>query len=123
MYENYSKIRDARGYSDGKVAEIAGVSRAVFTRWKNGISSPSNATRFKICKALGIPPTMQFTGKKDGEFVLDGVTLDDLINANPKMFGIKLPNGETVTIEQEQYNELHKAVEAYIVAWLATHKK
>lgn len=131
MYDNYAKIRDARGYSDAKVAKLAGISRAVFTRWKQGTTAPSNENRYKICQALGIPPTMHFTGVNDQqEFVIENTNVDMSQNDALKGFkrrianyAIRCQNGAIVNLTDEQYKELEKSIDAFIDAWVFTHIK
>lgn len=39
-YEKYAEIRDSKGYTDGKVAQLCGFGRSTFTDWKSGRSIP-----------------------------------------------------------------------------------
>ena len=39
-YEKYAEIRDSKGYTDGKVAQLCGFGRSTFTDWKSGRSMP-----------------------------------------------------------------------------------
>lgn len=36
MYENYAKIRDAKGLRDSDVSKATGIRSSVFSDWKNG---------------------------------------------------------------------------------------
>ena len=126
MYENYAKIRDARGFSDSQVATLAGISRAVFTRWKQGTTAPSNENRYKICQALGIPPTMKFTGDNGNlEFVIENMDVNksDLTLKRIEQYGIRTSQGKLVVLSDNQYIELKKSIDAFIDAWVYTHIK
>lgn len=39
-YEKYAEIRDSKGFTDGKVAQLCGFGRSTFTDWKTGRSIP-----------------------------------------------------------------------------------
>lgn len=39
-YEKYAEIRDSKGFTDGKVAQLCGFGRSTFTDWKSGRSIP-----------------------------------------------------------------------------------
>lgn len=121
MYENYAKLRNKLGLSDGKVAQMTGVSRSVFTRWKNGQSSPSGTTRVKICEALGIEPTMYFdeqTKLPEQNNKIKTIDDDDLL---PCDFVINV-GGQKITIEKNDYAELKRGIDAYILAWVKNKK-
>lgn len=51
-YEEYEKIRDAKGMTDGQVAKLAGFGRSTFTDWKSGRSFPKWEKLNKICEVL-----------------------------------------------------------------------
>ena len=56
-YEEYEKIRDAKGMTDGMVAKLAGFGRSTFTDWKSGRSFPKWEKLNKICEVLGCSKT------------------------------------------------------------------
>lgn len=39
-YEKYAEIRDSKGFTDGKVAQLCGFGRSTFTDWKSSRSIP-----------------------------------------------------------------------------------
>ena len=126
MYDNYAKIRDAKGLSDFEVAKRAGISRAALSRWKQGKSAPSKTTRYKICHVLGIPPAMHFTGDNGKlEFVIENMNVNksDLTAQRIAQYAIRLSNGNLVSLTDEQYMELQKSIDAFIDAWIYTHIK
>lgn len=55
-YEEYAKLRDSMGLTDGKVAALAGFGRSTFSDWKAGRSKPKAEKLEKIRIALGINP-------------------------------------------------------------------
>ena len=54
MYEIYEKLLEARGLTSYKVAQATGVSQAVLSAWKNGVSTPKAEKRRKIAEYLGV---------------------------------------------------------------------
>ena len=120
MYENYAKIRDLKGLSDYQVAQMAGVSRSVFTDWKTGRHRPSKTTRYKISKVLGLPPIDKFVGDQKEGFVLES---NSFLDAKPKIqeYEITLDNGQTVFLEADKYRELKKALDAFAEVWIKLH--
>ena len=52
LYERYALRRDELGFTDYKVAQIAGVDRKVIYAWRDGISKPNADNRMKIAKAI-----------------------------------------------------------------------
>lgn len=67
-YEKYAEIRDSKGLTDGKVAEMAGFGRSTFSDWKSGRSVPKADKMQRIANALG----MQYS---------DFLTPDDRLSA------------------------------------------
>lgn len=118
MYENYAKIRDSKGLTDFEVSKLAGVSRSIFTHWKNG-SSPSKKTRYKISRVLGLPPIDKFVGEQEDAFVLESKSF---LDAKPKIaeYEINL-DGQTIFLEADKYRELKKAVDAFTETWIRLH--
>ena len=53
-YEKYAEIRDSKGLTDGKIAEMAGFGRSTFSDWKSGRSIPKIDKMQKIAEALGM---------------------------------------------------------------------
>jgi len=51
-YEKYAEIRDSKGLTDGKIAEMAGFGRSTFSDWKSGRSIPKIDKMQKIAEAL-----------------------------------------------------------------------
>lgn len=53
-YEKYAKIRDSKGLTDGRVAQLCGFGRSTFTDWKNGRSVPKIDKMQKIADLFGM---------------------------------------------------------------------
>jgi len=53
-YEEYSKLRDARGITDYKVSQETGISRATLSEWKNGKYQPKAEKIKSLKKYFGI---------------------------------------------------------------------
>lgn len=51
-YEKYAEIRDSKGLTDGKIAQLCGFGRSTFTDWKTGRSIPKMDKMQKIADAL-----------------------------------------------------------------------
>lgn len=61
MYENYAKIRDAKGFKDADVRRATGISSSVFSDWKKGRYNLKYDKLQKIAEFLGVS-TDQLTG-------------------------------------------------------------
>lgn len=57
LYGKYAARRDELGYTDYKVAKLAGIARGIISEWKNGRSTPNADNRMKIAKAIKKPIT------------------------------------------------------------------
>ena len=123
MYEEYAKLRNKLGLNDAKVAQIIGVSPSVFTRWKYGKSSPSSKTRLKICEALGIQPTLYFTENnkppEQFQFSRKKYDQDSLLPVDIEL----TVGGHKVMIDQKDYADLQRGIDAFISAWLQAKEK
>lgn len=53
-YEKYAEIRDSKGFTDGKVAQLCGFGRSTFTDWKNRRSVPKIDKVQKIADLFGM---------------------------------------------------------------------
>lgn len=53
-YEKYAEIRDSKGFTDGKVAQLCGFGRSTFTDWKNHRSVPKIDKVQKIADLFGM---------------------------------------------------------------------
>lgn len=77
-YEKYAEIRDSRGLTDGKIAEIAGFGRSTFSDWKSGRSTPKYEKMKKIAEALDMDYFefigVSFPGAPVGQDVIDKMT-------------------------------------------------
>ena len=62
MYENYCKLRDARGLKDATVAKEAGITKSTFSDWKIGRSRPKDAKLKKIANFFGVSVEKLTTG-------------------------------------------------------------
>ena len=122
MYENYAKLRNKLGLTDGKVAQMTGVSPSVFSRWRNKKSSPTGTTRRKICEALGIEPTMYFGDNENKQLQKKQKSLDQIDFLPPCDIEINV-DGQKFVIEQKDYAELQRGISAYILAWIKANKK
>lgn len=63
-YERYAKIRDIKGLTDYKVANITGIGTPTISNWKNGKYTPKDDKIQKIANCLNIN-TEFLTGKTD----------------------------------------------------------
>lgn len=54
MYEDYAKIRDAKGYSDYGVAKGTGISAGIISDWKKGRYNLKAEKLAKIAEFLGV---------------------------------------------------------------------
>lgn len=54
MYQNYVRIRDARGLRDADVSKKSGVSTATLSCWKAGAYTPKLPKLLAIADALGV---------------------------------------------------------------------
>jgi len=52
MYSRYAELRDSKGYTDYKVAQLTGIARSTISDWKRNVSSPNAAKLLKIAKVL-----------------------------------------------------------------------
>lgn len=64
MYENYCKIRDAKGYRDADVVRATGITKSTFSDWKSGRSCPKNEKLQKIANFLGVTLDYLLTGEE-----------------------------------------------------------
>jgi len=53
--ENLRRIREAKGFSQSHVADIAGISRVAYRNIENGTSTPKVSTNSKICSFQFVP--------------------------------------------------------------------
>lgn len=56
-YELYASMRDAKGVTDYRVAEISGVPKSTFSDWKTGRSRPKLEKLAKIADAVDVTLT------------------------------------------------------------------
>lgn len=96
-YEEYAKIRDEKGLTDGKVAKLAGFGRSTFTDWKSGRSMPKVDKMKKIADVLG----MYYMELVDPE----GKPLNSDNPEHGDMF-VEMPKS-TRQIEDEEFRELY----------------
>ena len=54
MYQNYAKLRDAKGLKDCDIVKLSGVASATISSWKNGHYTPKLPKLKKIADALGV---------------------------------------------------------------------
>ena len=54
LYENYERIRDARGYTNYRVAKEADISQSILSDWKTGKKTPTLSTLIKVADALDV---------------------------------------------------------------------
>lgn len=79
MYENYCKLRDAKGLKDADVAKGTGITKSTFSDWKNGRSAPKNEKMIKIANFLGVSVEYLTTGEQkegDPKYYLDEEAAD-----------------------------------------------
>ena len=63
-YEKYAGIRDSKGFTDGKVAQLCGFGRSTFTDWKNHRSVPKIDKVQKIADLFNVSVDYLMTGKE-----------------------------------------------------------
>lgn len=63
MYEIYAKLKEAKGVSDYQVAKEIGLSRSMFSGWKNGAFEPKYETLQKIADYFNVSVEYLRTGK------------------------------------------------------------
>jgi transcriptional regulator with XRE-family HTH domain len=54
LYENYERIRDAKGLTNYRVAIAADISQSILSDWKTGKKTPTITTLVKVAGALGV---------------------------------------------------------------------
>ena len=54
LYERYSKIRDSKGFTDYKIANVTDIGTPTISNWKNGKYQPKEDKLKKIASALGV---------------------------------------------------------------------
>lgn len=70
MYENYARIRDAKGVKDSDVARATGISAGTLSDWKHGRYKLKYDKLQKIAEFLGVS-TDELTGVKHFEFAAE----------------------------------------------------
>lgn len=70
MYENYARIRDAKGVKDSDVARATGISAGTLSDWKHGRYKLKYDKLQKIAEFLGVS-TDELTGVKHYEYAVD----------------------------------------------------
>ena len=60
LYEKYAERRNKLGLTDYKVAQLAGISRGIISKWKRGRCKPNADNRIKIARAIKAKPTFLF---------------------------------------------------------------
>lgn len=127
MYENYAKLRDEKGLTDYQISKEIGVSRSVFSDWKTGRHSPSKKNRFKIFKALDLPPTPDYTFDFNGkECVIE--THPTQLNRPRPLFSrtseycVQLADGSYCRMSAQDYEQLQNDIDIYIESWLRAKK-
>lgn len=126
LYEDYAKLREEKNMSDSEVAKSAGFSPSILSRWKSGQSTPTIKTLRKIKEVLKENlPASEYDAfdnpvhymhtefiKKNGEKEVAKFVTSYLLN---------LPDGSTVELTKKDYDDLQKAVGAFITAWVHSH--
>ncbi len=52
MYTKYAELRDKKGLTDYKVAQVSGLPMSMFSDWKSGRSTPKVNRLNKVSKVL-----------------------------------------------------------------------
>lgn len=55
MYQKYVELREKKGVTDYKVAEVTGITKSTFTDWKSGRSKPKLNKLLAIAKFFNVP--------------------------------------------------------------------
>ena len=53
-YNRYACLRDAKGYSDYRIAKETGIGTATISDWKNGLSVPKADKLLLIARVLDV---------------------------------------------------------------------
>lgn len=53
-YRNYARLRDAKGFSDYRVAKETGIGASTISDWKSGISVPKADKLMQISRLLSV---------------------------------------------------------------------
>ena len=58
MYDDYVKLRDAKGVTDYAVAKATGIGKSTFSDWKSGRSTPKLPKLQKLADYFGVSVTV-----------------------------------------------------------------
>lgn len=82
--ENLRKLRQSRGYSQFKFAEIMGVTQAAISAWELGVREPELGIVFAIAKQFNVPVSSLIPIEKTGmDEDIDQKALD-FLHQNPR---------------------------------------
>ena len=127
-YEDYCALRDKYNLSDYAVSKLTGVSRATLSQWKKGNSKPSKANTERLSRYFEKFDDLKNNPLSDQErgVLFDEIrrlTFQNMINAEAKAYFLTLKDGTEIEITQEDYDELHRGIDAYIAAWCKMKNK
>lgn len=127
-YEEYCNQRDSYGLTDYAISSMSEVSRATLSQWKKGRSKPSKSTINKIKRVFAYYESLE--NENPGRFEMikritaySGsplVPVKTELDVQPevtKLF-IKLNDGSSYEISNEDYKQLSNAINAFTYAWL-----
>lgn len=91
MYEIFRELCDEKGVTPYRVGKDTGISRSIFSDWKNGRSVPKADKLKKIADYFGVPVTVfidnqvQTFGQDEGYYLDDDVKeLANFLHENPE---------------------------------------
>lgn len=140
-YDNYAYYRDLRKFTDYKISALAGVSASTISDWKLGKHYPRAKTLKKIAEILGIdvnafynsvpkdyyqplpPDSVPGTQRMLQEAKVKYNTSFSVVHDRVIEYNIKLSDGSSVLLSQEEYQELQDAVSIFIDSWIRSKKK
>lgn len=105
-YEEYATLRNNHDLTDYQVAKMTGVPRSCLSQWKTGKHVLSERHVERIEKLFSETPESNPVFPK-------------LINAMPiTSYQVDLGGGSYVSLDEQQYDELHTAVIAFVNSWV-----
>lgn len=140
-YQNYLYYRNKSGLSDYQVANQTGISKSVFSDWKNGKHHPQTKTLKKIADLLGIdvnafynsvpkdyyqplpPDSVPGTQRMLQEAKFKYNTSFSAVHDRVIEYNIKMTDGSSVLLTQDEYQELQDATSIFIDTWVRNKKK
>lgn len=117
----FREKRLARGWSQKRLAEEAGIDESGLRRIELGQTRPTWETRQKLCRALGLPEERHFsTEERNTIFMSLQEEIQWTVRKNMRV--IKSIAGDPEDVCQELYIEALRAIDRYVPSGTATVK-